>query len=796
MQHFQTQVTIKKLQPFDLKQLPYTKDLHGKTAIFFALLQHQIQYESMKVCIAEKPSVAKEIAQILGAQSRKNGYFEGNGYQVTWTFGHLCTLKEPDDYASGLKKWTLSSLPILPEKFGIKLINDKGIKKQFSIIEKLVANGKEVINCGDAGIEGEVIQRWVLAKARCKVPVKRLWISSLTEEAIQDGFGKLQDAKKYDLLYAAGNSRAIGDWLLGINATRLYTLKFANNRGVLSIGRVQTPTLSLIVERDNEINNFVPEKYWEIKTTYREVTFSCEKKKFNKKEEAEKLVDQCKDLPFSITDFSKKKGKEAPPKLLDLTGLQVECNKKHGFSAEETLKITQKLYEKKLLTYPRVDTVYLPNDMYPKIGSILKGLKPYEAFTETILTSKLPKRKQTFDDAKVTDHHAIIPTGVNPSGLQLQEKQVYDTVARRFIAAFYPDSIVSNTTAKGNVGTLKFKTTGKQILEDGWRVLYPPKNDNKQNDKSQILPLFEKGESGPHAPAVLEKQTTPPKPYTEATLLRAMETAGKNVEDEELRDAMKENGIGRPSTRANIIETLFKRKYIAKKRKTLSATQTGIDLIQTIDNKLLKSVELTGQWECKLRQIERGDFQAKQFVDEMKQMIATLTKEVLETKQQSISIATENENKNNKKNAKHNSSLNCPLCNSTVVKGKTAYGCLGYKNGCKFIVPFTIFGKKLSDKQLETLIQTGSTGSIAGFTIDGKTQKAKLSLTDTYDVAYTLSEPEAMLCPKCKKGTMVKGKSAYGCNRYKEGCSFIIPFAELREHYNTEELNPQILENY
>lgn len=798
----------------------------------------------MKVCIAEKPSVAKEIAEILGASTRRDGYFEGNGYCVTWTIGHLCTLKEPEDYAPGLKRWAISALPILPEPFGIKLIANGGSQRQFRVIEKLVKQADSVINCGDAGIEGELIQRWVLAKAGCRVPVQRLWISSLTEEAIREGFKSLKPSADYDLLYAAGNSRAAGDWLLGINATRLYTLKFAQGRGVLSIGRVQTPTLALIVNRDLEIQNFVPEKFWELKTKYRGVIFSCEKKRFDAADAAQTDLDSCKEHPLVIDDFSRKKGNESPPKLLDLTSLQVECNKKYGFSAEETLQLTQKLYEKKLLTYPRVDTVYLPSDMYPKIEGILKGMRPYAQYADQVLAAKIPKRKQVFDDAKVTDHHAIIPTGVNPDGLVLREKQVYDMVARRFLAAFFPDSIVSNTVAKARVGTLPFKATGKQILEEGWRALYPKKIDTKTDDKSaegdepdeidrptdsQEMPVFEKGESGAHEPFVQEKQTTPPKSYTEATLLRAMESCGKQIDDEELRDAMKENGIGRPSTRANIIETLFRRKYVEKRRKALCATQVGIDLIGTIQSDLLKSVELTGQWERKLRQIERGQFDARVFIQEMRQMVTDLTKEVMMSNGRSIITADTRYSSDKRAKPKEvaatkpaesapqparavsSHAMTCPKCRSAeVVRGKTAFGCKRFNSGCDFLVRFEQFGKTLSENQLTTLIQKGETAVMAGLIIDGVKQKGKISLNAKFQPEVSLPvekqapEPESsasapqqaprpLVCPKCGQGAMLRGRAAYGCSRYREGCSFIIPFDVLHRSYQTDKLTPAIL---
>ncbi|HBG86714.1 MAG TPA: DNA topoisomerase III, partial [Marinilabiliaceae bacterium] len=545
----------------------------------------------MKICIAEKPSVAKEIALVIGAGSRKDGYYEGNGYRVTWTFGHLCTLKEPHDYLPEWKRWSLGALPLIPSRFGIKLLDNKGVEKQFRVIESLVKDASLVINCGDAGQEGELIQRWVLQKAKCSCPIKRLWISSLTEEAIREGFSKLYDSERFDNLYAAGSARAIGDWLLGINATRLYTLKYGNQGQLLSIGRVQTPTLALIVARQKEIDNFVPQPYWELKTVYKEVTFNNSEGRFTDKEEAIKAIESIRGKEFEITGFGRKKGKEAPPRLFDLTSLQVECNRKFGFSADDTLKLVQMLYEKKLTSYPRVDTTFLSNDIYPKIGEIMKGIKPYEALTAPVLANKIPKSKKVFDDTKVSDHHAIIPTGQNPpSTLSRDEKLVFDMIARRFIAAFYPDAIINTTTVEGEVEKLKFKATGKQVLDPGWRVVMKI-GQGKSDDE---LPEFTKGERGPHTPDLQEKATQAPKPYTEATLLRAMETAGKQVDDEELRDAMKENGIGRPSTRAAIIETLFKRNYIVRNKKNLIPTITGVQLIDTIQNEAVKSAELTG----------------------------------------------------------------------------------------------------------------------------------------------------------------------------------------------------------
>ncbi|MBO5001408.1 MAG: DNA topoisomerase 3, partial [Prevotella sp.] len=542
----------------------------------------------MTVCIAEKPSVAKDIARILGATTQRNGYMEGNGYQVTWTFGHLCTLKEPDDYTPMWKRWSLGALPMIPQRFGIKLIDDDGIKKQFGVIEQLMQNADMIINCGDAGQEGELIQRWVMQKAQAKCKVKRLWISSMTDEAIKEGFQTLKDQEEYQPLYMAGLSRAIGDWLLGMNATRLYTLKYGQNRQVLSIGRVQTPTLALIVSRQKEIDNFKPEPYWVLSTIYRDTLFTATKGKFTSKEEGEQSFELIKDKPFCVTDVQKKKGTEAPPHLYDLTSLQVDCNKKFGMSAEMTLNTIQSLYERKLTTYPRVDTQYLSDDIYPKCPNILKGLQGYASLTQPLLGTKLTKSKKFFDSSKVTDHHAIIPTGVAPKALTDIERHVYDLVTRRFISAFYPDCKFATTTIIGEVDSVEFKVSGKQIIEPGWRVVYEKdtrqtdEDETKKDDEERTLPEFVKGESGPHTPTLTEKWTTPPKYYTEATLLRAMETAGKFVDNEELRAALKENGIGRPSSRAGIIETLFKRRYIRRERKNLLATETGIELIDLI----------------------------------------------------------------------------------------------------------------------------------------------------------------------------------------------------------------------
>jgi len=698
----------------------------------------------MKVCIAEKPSVAKDLAEVLGAKSRKDGYYEGNGYQITWTFGHLCTLKEPHEYDDAYKWWNLDRLPILPPKFGIKVIDNQGVKKQFSIIEKLVKQAEEVINCGDAGQEGELIQRWVLQKAGYKSPMKRLWISSLTEEAIKDGFNKLRSGNDFDNLYFAGSSRAIGDWLLGMNATRLFTLKYGKEKQVLSIGRVQTPTLALIVNRYQAIKDFEPRTYWELKTTYRDVIFNRfadsdeedvgrTSNSYNSIEEAQQDLEKIKEYEFQVDNVTTKKGKEGAARLFDLTSLQVESNKKFNLSAEQTLNVIQGLYEKKLVTYPRVDTTYLPDDMYPKISGIMKGLSGYDKYTQPLLGEKIRKSKKVFDNKKVTDHHAIIPTGVKAlvSGI---DKQVYDMITKRFIAAFYPDCEVLNTTVLGNVNEIKFKTTGKQIVDPGWKLVYDFNPEDIKNES--LLPVFVKGERGPHTPDLQEKQTQPPKPYTEATLLRAMEAAGKNVDDDNLRELMKENGIGRPSTRANIIETLFRRKYIERQRKTIVPTNVGVDLINIIDNELLKSAELTGQWEHKLRQIEHGEYSARQFVGEMKKMVEDLVMEVFyDNTGKKIGYAPPQKKK---KVLKPSKELTCPKCKEgKVIKGKSAYGCLRYKEGCDFRVPFVVKEKKLTQAQLELLIEKGKTRKIKGFEINGEKVEKELSFDEQFNVIAT-----------------------------------------------------------
>ena len=710
----------------------------------------------MIVCIAEKPSVAHDIAEVLGAKVSKEGYFEGNGYQVTWTFGHLCTLKEPHEYTPSWKSWSLGSLPMIPPRFGIKLIDDPGIEKQFHIIERLMGQAEMIINCGDAGQEGELIQRWVMQKAGAKCPVKRLWISSLTEEAIREGFAHLKDQQEFQPLYEAGLSRAIGDWTLGMNATRLYTLKYGQNKQVLSIGRVQTPTLALIVNRQKEIENFVPKQYWELKTLYRDTLFSAivrksdeelaeeaaqeketpaARKKAAPKEDAnrgippitdrktgEELLQRIQNAPFTITDITAKKGTEAPPRLFDLTSLQVECNKKFSYSADMTLQLIQSLYEKKVATYPRVDTTFLSDDIYPKCPKILEGIKDYARFTAPLAGKQLLKSKKVFDNSKVTDHHAIIPTGVQPQGLTDMEKRVFDLIARRFIAVFYPDCKFSTTTVTGEADSIEFKVSGKQILDPGWRVIFAKdtEEESKEGEEESVLPAFSKGESGPHQPQLNEKWTQPPRPYTEATLLRAMETAGKLVDNDELRDALKENGIGRPSTRAAIIETLFKRHYIRKERKNLIATPTGVELIQLIREELLKSAELTGIWEKKLREIERRNYDAATFLSELKQMVTDIVYTVLrDNSNRRVTVMPEEpkapaakpaarEKKTEKKTtarkkkdapspAPANSlpegdaivGQPCPLCGKgTILKGKTAYGCSEWKNGCTFRKPF------------------------------------------------------------------------------------------------------------
>ena len=679
----------------------------------------------MILCVTEKPSVAADIAKILGANARRDGFYEGNGYCVSWTFGHLCELKAPDDYSEMWKRWSLGSLPMIPPRFGIKLKDDEGIKKQFHVIETLMATATEVINCGDAGQEGELIQRWVYQKANCRIPVKRLWISSLTDESIREGFKQLQPAKNFDNLYYAGLSRAIGDWILGMNATRLYTLKYAQSRNVLSIGRVQTPTLALIVARQREIEYFVPEDYWEIKTLYRGVTFNSQKGRYKSVEEANQVIEGIKSAPLAVTDIQTKKGKEAPPRLFDLTGLQVECNKKFGYSADMTLRTIQSLYEKKVTTYPRVDTTYLSEDIYPKVPGIMKAMVPYASLTAPVLAAKIKKSKKVFDNSKVTDHHAIIPTDVDPRKVALsrEEKLVYDLVAKRFIAAFYPDCEFSSTTVLAKINQFDFKATGKQILKEGWRKVYSKDHAQSEettaDDNNGIMPEFVVGESGAHEPTLLKKVTQPPRPYNEGTLLRAMETAGKFVDDELLREAMKENGIGRPSTRAAIIETLQRRRYITKERKNLVATAAGCQLIDTIKDELLKSAKLTGLWENKLRKIERGEYSAQQFINELKDMVSEIVLTVLRD-QSGTSIIVEQEapksspqkvgtESSPKKRAPRVTKLEqvkCPVCGKGhMVKGKAAFGCSEWANGCHTALPFSDYPSDLSPAKLRDLIK-------------------------------------------------------------------------------------------
>jgi DNA topoisomerase-3 len=702
----------------------------------------------MIVCIAEKPSVAKDIARILGATTSHNGYMEGNGFQVTWTFGHLCTLKEPNDYTENWKHWSLSALPMIPPRFGIKLIDDDGIKRQFSVIERLMQAADCIVNCGDAGQEGELIQRWVMQKAQAKCPVKRLWISSMTDEAIREGFNSLKDQSEYQPLYVAGLSRAIGDWLLGMNATRLYTLKYGQNRQVLSIGRVQTPTLALIVNRQKEIDSFVPEPYWVLSTIYRDTLFTATKGKFTTKEEGEQAFATIADKPFEVTGVSKKNGNEAPPRLFDLTSLQVECNRKFSYSAETTLNLIQSLYERKLTTYPRVDTQFLSDDIYPKCAGILTGMRGYEQYIQPLAGKKLPKSKRVFDTSKVTDHHAIIPTGVPASALSDMERNVYDLIARRFIAVFYPDCKFATTTVLGKVEDVEFKVSGKEILEPGWRTIYAqqptatqqqistsqPNNtqlssseDDDKQDEERTLPTFVKGESGPHTPTLTEKWTTPPRYYTEATLLRAMETAGKFVDDETLRAALKENGIGRPSSRAGIIETLFKRHYIRRERKNLIATATGIELIDIIHEELLKSCELTGIWEKKLRDIEHKKYEAADFINELKQQVTEIVYDVLrDNSNRRVTITTDEDLKKAKKK-------------------KTA-------------AP-----KKAAAKSAAT----SSTASTKNAAASPQPATSEPSADDSI-IGTT--------CPVCGKGTIIKGKTAYGCSNWKNGCTYRVAF--------------------
>ena len=731
----------------------------------------------MIVCIAEKPSVARDIANVLGARETKQGYIEGNGYQVTWTFGHLCELKEPDEYNPRWKRWDLWDLPMIPARYGIRLKDDEGVKRQFATIEKLMQNADGIINCGDAGQEGELIQRWVMQKAGAKCPVKRLWISSLTEESIREGFNQLKDQIEYQSLYEAGLCRAIGDWTLGMNATRLYTLKYGQQKQVLSIGRVQTPTLALIVKRQQEIESFVPKQSWVLSTLYRDVKFTAIahdeeaeaedaaevkaaaeqgktiKSKFPiykqieclTEEEGRAILQSIEGLPFSVTDIQKKKGTEAPPRLYDLTSLQVDCNKKFGYSAEQTLQLIQGLYEKKFTTYPRVDTTFLSDDIYAKCPQTLRGLRGYEQFTQPLEGKPLAKSKKVFDSSKVTDHHAIIPTGVPAVSLTDMERRVYDLVVRAFIAVFYPDCKFETTTVFGEVKPVEtdvvlFRTSGRAILEEGWKIIYKKnttegtEEEEKVTDDNRSLPVFQKGENGSHIPSLIEKWTQPPKPYTEATLLRAMETAGKFVDNEELRDAMKENGIGRPSTRAAIIETLFKRRYIRKERKNLIATPTGVELIGIIHEELLKSAELTGIWEKKLRGIERRQYDAQVFISELKQMVADLINLVRsDNSNRHVAITTEEDLKKKTKKVAPANASNAPA---------------GFQ-------PSSSAGR--SSKS-------------------GKSQSPKPKTMEEVKAEHNPDEVIGMPCPLCHEGHIVKGKAAYGCSRLKEGCTYRLPF--------------------
>jgi DNA topoisomerase III len=760
----------------------------------------------MKVCIAEKPSVAKEIASVIGATERRDGYFEGNGYQVTWTFGHFCTLLPPEDYKPHWKRWDFNTLPMLPERFETKVMDDGGVKKQFNVIKGLFKNASLVINCGDAGQEGELIQRWVIKAANYTGEVQRLWISSLTSEAIKAGFNKLQPASTFDNLYYAGSSRAIGDWLLGMNATRLFTLKYGGFKQVLSIGRVQTPTLAMLVNRFHEIENFKPLPYWELQTSYRDTSFKHTEGKFLKKEDGEKLLSQISNKDLEITAVDKKDGKEYAPKLFDLTSIQVYCNNKFGFTADATLKMVQRLYEMKVVTYPRVDTTFLPNDMYPKIPGILKGLTNYASFTSTLVDKEIRKSKKVFNDNKVTDHHAIIPTG-EEKHLNADEQKVYDIIVRRFIAVFYPDCKVAKTQVKAEVEAVTFLASGKEILEEGWRVLFPKSkkksenDDEKEEEEENILPSFTVGEKGPHTPSFLEKTTKAPNYHTEASLLRAMETAGKQVEDDELRDLMKANGIGRPSTRANIIETLFRRKYAQRRKKQVIPTEMGIQLIDTIQNQMLKSAELTGQWEKQLKEIEQGEYSAAQFISNMKKMVDELVYEVRsETGKPRLSTVSETK----VKKAPIKAGLigtQCPKCNDgKIIKGKSSYGCHQFKAGCDFRVPFQFMDKKLTEKQIQRLLEKKSTTKIKGFVLDGQKVDGILKLTSTFEIEFKNKAPtpkkgsNAMPpCPKCGKGSIIKGQTAYGCSQWKSGCDFRFSFNDIKAKANGRSLSKELV---
>lgn len=756
----------------------------------------------MKLCIAEKPSVAREIAHVIGAKNRKDGYLEGNGYCVTWTFGHFCQLRDPEDYNPAWKKWSLADLPMLPDTFDVKLMADSGVRQQFAVIQKLLAEADEVINCGDAGQEGEVIQRWVLRAARYRGPVKRLWISSLTEDAIRQGFQKLRDAKEFDMLYEAGKSRAVGDWLLGLNATRLFTLRYAPPGQVLSIGRVQTPTLAMVVQRWHEIRNFKSEPFWELKTTYREIVFSSAKGRFEKEDEAQAALQQVLNTELVITGVETKRATEAPPRLYDLTSLQVESNQRLNLSADDALKVIQSLYEKKLVTYPRVDTTFLPDDVYPQIPDILRGLRgPYGALAAALLQEPIRKSSRVFNNNKVTDHHAIIPTGASANGLSSAEAGIFDLVARRFLAAFSPDCIVSNTTVLAEAGGHPFVVRGRQVLEPGWRVVYggeadaPPEAAKKRKPAKKapaegeegaeaeeealtVLPIFQQGERGPHQPVLLKRQTQPPKDYTEATLLRAMETAGKLVDDEDLKLALKENGIGRPSTRAAIIETLFKRNYIRRERKRLLPTDTGVALISLIHNPTLKSAELTGQWERKLRQIEAGSLASDVFVGELRGLVNELVRQVVYDNRPAarpfipplpttvknpgpnrapapaaappapVAVAEKPKRTPRAKAASAEAPAGapdvlgrCPICkHESIIRGKTAWGCNRFREGCTWKLPFESRGKKLTDSTLKTLLTKGQTPALKGFVGQtGEKFDARLVLKEDGSVALRLA---------------------------------------------------------
>ena len=776
----------------------------------------------MKVCIAEKPSVAREIASILGANTKRDGFFEGNGYAVTYTFGHLCTLLEPKDYKPHWKSWDLNNLPMLPERFDTKVTSNDGIKKQFNIVKSLFDKAAVVINCGDAGTEGELIQRWVINQCNYKGKVQRLWISSLTEEAIKEGFKNLKPSENYDNLYYAGFSRAIGDWLLGLNATRLYTVKYGGYKQVLSVGRVQTPTLAMLVNRFVEIQNFKPQPYWELQTTYRNTLFNYEDGRFLKQEDGQILANKVKKSDFEIVSVNKKKGKEYAPKLFDLTGLQVYCNNKFGFSADETLKMVQKLYEMKVVTYPRVDTTFLPNDVYPKVHGILSKLTNYSSLTQPLLGKKIKKTKRIFDDKKVTDHHAIIPTGIQ-TNLQYNQQQVYDIITKRFIAVFYPDSDVSNTSVLGKAAEVPFKTTGKEIINKGWRVVFETEESKikKELNEQMTLPSFVKGEKGPHEPSFLEKETKPPRNFTEASLLRAMETAGKQVDDDEMRELMKENGIGRPSTRASIIETLFRRKYIERKKKLVLPTQTGIDLINIIDNELLKSAELTGRWEKRLKEIERGEFNAGTFINNMKKMVDELVYEVRSnTIKKRISSASSDtelspiKKKSVKKGTTSKKQIvgkTCPKCKKgNIIKGSSAYGCSEYKNSCDLKIPFEIFGKKVSENQLIRLIDKKCTTNLKGFKRNSEAVEGLIRFDENFrlklerkhniikvetnkSIYSNTQQSEKISCPKCNNGKILKGKSAYGCSDYKKGCNFVFTFENIKRIANGRTLSKELV---